>query len=155
MKLKIISLQRHPQKEIGILEEAYLNRLRAVTKIEVVNIRPKAEASDKEKTLREEEKLIQKELGEDENLVVLAPEGKEFSTPELAQFLGKKMRQGTKSLVFLIGGPQGVSSKIMERAQLRWSLSRLTFPHRLARLVVIEALYRSMDLLKGGPYHKE
>ena len=154
MKLKIISIQRHPQKEIQTLEEEYLKRLQAMIKVELVTIRPKTSADQKEKTLRDEEKLIQRELTNDENLVVLDPEGKEYTTPELSEILDKNMKVGTKSLAFLIGGPQGISSHLMAKAKIHWSLSKLTFPHRLVRLIVLEALYRGMDILKGGPYHK-
>ena len=155
MRIKIISLQRHPQKEVEALEKEYLKRLNAMTKVELVNIRPKADAHDKEKTLREEEKLIQKALAGDENLVVLDVEGKELTSPDLSGFLEKNMKLGTKSLTFLIGGPQGLSPDLVKKAKLRWSLSKLTFPHRIVRLLIIEAIYRAMDILKGGNYHKE
>lgn len=154
MHLKIISIQRHPQKEIQSLEENYLKRLLSMIQVDLITIRPKTTADEKEKTLREEEKLIQRELANDENLVALDSKGKEFSTPELSHLLDKNMKMGTKSLVFLIGGPQGISENLMAKAKVRWSLSKLTFPHRLVRLIILEALYRSMDLLKGGPYHK-
>lgn len=155
MQVRIISVQRHPQKEVQKLEEEYLKRLAGCVNVQVVNLRPKTDAQDKEKTLREEEKLIQKELRDDEKMVVLDPRGREYATSELARFLAREMGMGTKNLVFLIGGPQGISSKILERAREKWSLSRLTFPHRLVRLLVLEALYRAFDLVRGGPYHKE
>ena len=116
MRIKIISLQRHPQKEIEALEHEYLKRLSVMTKVEVVNIRPKADAADKDKTLREEEKLIQKTLDGDENLVVLNAAGKEMTTPDLSKFLDRHMKSGTKKLAFLIGGPQGISPVLLERA---------------------------------------
>ncbi|MBI4971605.1 MAG: 23S rRNA (pseudouridine(1915)-N(3))-methyltransferase RlmH [Candidatus Omnitrophica bacterium] len=155
MQIKIISLQRHPQQEIEMLEREYLKRLSVMAKVEVVNIRPKTDARDKAKTLREEEKLIQKILAGDENLVVLDAAGKEMTTPDLSEFLDKHMKSGTKKLTFLIGGPQGLSPALVKRAGLCWALSKLTFPHRLVRLMIIEALYRAMDVVKGGNYHKE
>ena len=155
MRIKIISLQRHPQKEVEALENEYLKRLNAMTKVELINIRPKADAHDKEKTLREEEKLIQKALDGDENLVVLDVEGKELTSADLSVFLDKHMKSGTKALTFLIGGPQGLSPDLIKKAKLRWSLSKLTFPHRIVRLLIVEAIYRAMDILKGGNYHKE
>ena len=155
MKIKIISVQRNPQKEIENLEGEFLKRLRSMTKLDLVTIRPKMDANDRDKTLREEEKLIQKELNNNETLVVLDDEGKEFSTPEFSHFLNDHMKKGTKSLAFLIGGPVGISDNLLKQAHFKWSLSRLTFPHRLVRLIVLEALYRGFDLLKGGPYHKE
>lgn len=154
MLIKIVSVQRHPQKEILVLEQDYLKRLERLNKTKVITLRPKSDAEEKHMTVREEEKLIQKELADDDKLVVLEEQGREFSTKDLAQFLDHHRRSGTKSLTFLVGGPQGISEGLKSRAGFRWSLSKLTLPHRLVRLILLEALYRSFDVLGGGPYHK-
>ncbi|MBI4398661.1 MAG: 23S rRNA (pseudouridine(1915)-N(3))-methyltransferase RlmH [Candidatus Omnitrophica bacterium] len=154
MKLKIISLTRHPEKTVESLEQEYLKRLSAMTRVELVNLKPKVTSRDRGKLLIEEEKLIQKVLSPDDILVALDVQGKEFSTQELAAFLEKQSSLGAKSLTFLIGGAEGISPSLLERASYRWSLSRLTFPHRLVRLLLIETLYRSLDFSRLGPYHK-
>lgn len=87
--------------------------------------------------------------------VVLDENGKEFSSRELAQFLDKKAVHGTGEMYFVIGGPDGHSDVIKERADLVWSVSRLTFPHDVAMLIVAEALYRASTINVNHPYHRD
>ncbi len=86
-------------------------------------------------------------------VVVLQVGGKSLSTDQLATFLTKRAEEG-RPIAFLIGGPDGLAPGVDARADLRWSLSALTLPHGLARIVVAEALYRAVSLLKNHPYHR-
>ena len=79
--------------------------------------------------------------------------GKELSSEELAARVGR-LRDSALGLTLLVGGDEGFASRVLEAARFRWSLSRLTLPHRLARLVALEQLYRAFEILRGGPYHK-
>jgi 23S rRNA (pseudouridine1915-N3)-methyltransferase len=88
-------------------------------------------------------------------LVVLDERGKQMSSQNLALWLGNHAQQGTKTIVFAIGGAWGWHSSIYERANLRWSLSELTYPYQLTRLILIEQLYRAHSILQGTPYHRE
>ena len=94
---------------------------------------------------------ILKELEKDRSacVVVLSEEGKEFTSVGFAEMVGKTDRK----LVFVIGGPLGLSSAVKQRADLLWSLSRLTFTHELARLLLMEQLFRAVNILGGGHYH--
>jgi 23S rRNA (pseudouridine1915-N3)-methyltransferase len=85
--------------------------------------------------------------------VALAVEGKEFSSPELAAFLDKRALDG-RELCLLVGGPEGLPAAVIERADLVWSFSRLTFPHDLAMVILLESLYRASTINAGQPYHK-
>ncbi len=98
-----------------------------------------------------EGKAIQKELEHDRGAVVIAlsEEGREFTSVEFAKQLGRFDRK----LVFVIGGPYGLAPEIRARADLLWSLSKLTFTHELARLLLFEQLYRATNILRGGHYH--
>ena len=89
-----------------------------------------------------------------EFVVVLDERGKQFSSKELAGLLDEWQTVG-QDLVFVIGGPDGVSADCLQRANLRWSLSRLTLPHGLARVMFAEQLYRAWSLTTGHPYHRE
>ncbi len=89
-----------------------------------------------------------------ELVVVLDERGTEFSSKEFAGLLDDWQTMG-QDLVFVIGGPDGVSADCLQRANLRWSLSRLTLPHGLARVVFAEQLYRAWSLTTGHPYHRE
>jgi 23S rRNA (pseudouridine1915-N3)-methyltransferase len=85
--------------------------------------------------------------------VALAIEGKQFSSPELAEFLEKRALDG-RELCLLIGGPEGLPQAVIDKADFAWSLSKLTFPHDLAMVVLLETLYRASTINAGQPYHK-
>jgi 23S rRNA (pseudouridine1915-N3)-methyltransferase len=86
-------------------------------------------------------------------LVALQVEGRRLSTGQLVDWLGERARLG-EPLAFCIGGPDGLAPALDERACLRWSLSPLTLPHGLARVVLAEALYRAVSVIRGQPYHR-
>jgi 23S rRNA (pseudouridine1915-N3)-methyltransferase len=77
-----------------------------------------------------------------------------MSTRELASWLAGRLREGS-DLAFLIGGPDGFAPAVLERSNFRWSLSRLTFPHALVRVVLAEQLYRAHGVLSNHPYHRD
>jgi 23S rRNA (pseudouridine1915-N3)-methyltransferase len=92
-------------------------------------------------------------LGRDDYVVTLEITAKAMSTEQLSAWLAERMRDG-RPLALLIGGPDGLSPECSERADQSWSLSPLTLPHALVRVVVAEQLYRAMSLLAGHPYHR-
>jgi 23S rRNA (pseudouridine1915-N3)-methyltransferase len=80
--------------------------------------------------------------------------GEQKSSEEMAEFIDHHRNRGTKHLAFFIGGAAGIGKPILERADKRLSLSKMTFPHELAQVVILEQLYRACTILKGEPYHK-
>jgi 23S rRNA (pseudouridine1915-N3)-methyltransferase len=88
-------------------------------------------------------------------IVLLDEHGKTFTSLEFADYLEKKIQSVPKRLVFVIGGPYGFSKKVYDAAQEQISLSRMTFPHQLVRLIFTEQLYRVMTILRHEPYHHE
>ncbi|MDB5169857.1 MAG: rRNA ((1915)-N(3))-methyltransferase RlmH [Candidatus Saccharibacteria bacterium] len=85
--------------------------------------------------------------------IALEIEGKQFSSPELAQFLEKRALDG-REVSFLIGGPDGLPDEIRQQANYQWSFGRLTLPHDLAMVTLLEALYRASTINAGQPYHR-
>ncbi|MBX6334197.1 23S rRNA (pseudouridine(1915)-N(3))-methyltransferase RlmH [Candidatus Saccharibacteria bacterium] len=85
--------------------------------------------------------------------MALAIEGKQLDSPELAAFLEKRALEG-RELCSLIGGPEGLPQAVIDKADFAWSLSKLTFPHDLAMVILLEALYRASTITAGTPYHK-
>jgi 23S rRNA (pseudouridine1915-N3)-methyltransferase len=101
---------------------------------------------------REAETLLQL-LRPDDYLVALDERGKEFTSEELANFIQQRSNESVKSLVFLIGGAFGIDDQVFKRAKFKWSLSKLTFPHQLVRLILSEQVYRACTILRNEKYH--
>lgn len=92
-------------------------------------------------------------LKEDDYLIALDERGKEFTSEGLAQFIQQRANESRKQVVFLIGGAFGLDEKVLKAAKHRWSLSQLTFPHQLVRLILAEQVYRACTILQNEKYH--
>ena len=108
--------------------------------------------SEGEMKLKEGESIRQL-LKDDDYLVALDERGKELTSESLSQFIAQRADSGTKRLVFLIGGAYGLDKEVMNKAKMHWSLSKLTFPHQLVRLILAEQLYRACTILRNEKYH--
>jgi 23S rRNA (pseudouridine1915-N3)-methyltransferase len=96
---------------------------------------------------------ILKSIKDSDYVVLLDERGKDIDTPSFAKLLDTRMQEGAKRLVFVIGGAFGVTDEVKSRANASLRLSSLVFPHMLARLILIEQLYRASSILDGGKYH--
>jgi 23S rRNA (pseudouridine1915-N3)-methyltransferase len=103
--------------------------------------------------LAREAERMRAAIGEKDYIVALEVDGRMMTTPELARWLDAR-KAGGRNLALLIGGPDGLDSGLSARADFRWSLSPLTWPHGLVRVMVAEQLYRAHSLLLGHPYHR-
>ena len=103
--------------------------------------------------LAREAERMRAAIGRADHVVALEVTGQSLATPALAEWLAARMAGG-KDLAFLIGGPDGLDPALSRAADFRWSLSPLTFPHALVRVMVAEQLYRAHSLLQGHPYHR-
>lgn len=92
-------------------------------------------------------------LKKEDYLVALDEKGKQFSSEALASFIQLRANESTKNIVFLIGGAFGISDAVLKRANYKWSLSELVFPHQLVRLILAEQIYRACTILKNEKYH--
>ncbi|SET91473.1 23S rRNA (pseudouridine1915-N3)-methyltransferase [Stigmatella erecta] len=134
--------------------QEYASRLEHYTRFELVEL---AEASGRklkpgDAKAAEAEAILSRRKPQDW-LVALDERGKSLDSVEFSRYLGKA-QTGAKDLLFVIGGDEGLEDSVRQAAHLTLSLSRMTLPHRLARLVLIEQIYRAFTLLKGEPYHK-
>jgi 23S rRNA (pseudouridine1915-N3)-methyltransferase len=134
--------------------EDYAGRLRGDYRLELVEI-PLGDrgSGDTRRAIESEGKRMLAAVGERACLVALQVGGRALTTPDLARWLESRAQDGLTP-VFCIGGPDGLAPEIDAAARLRWSLSALTLPHGLARVVVAEALYRAVSVIKGLPYHR-
>jgi 23S rRNA (pseudouridine1915-N3)-methyltransferase len=138
--------------EAGYAE--YAGRLRGDYRLELKEI-PLGQRSgpDTSRAVAREGERMLGYLADKPYVVALQVQGKSLSTAGLAAFLAKRAEEG-RTVAFLIGGPDGLAPEVDSRADLRWSLSALTLPHALVRVVVAEALYRAVSVLKNHPYHR-
>ncbi len=131
---------------VRIAYEDYTHRLRS-------SLRVTLEELPVGKSKAEEEKRFLDRVGDD-YLVALDEHGKSRTTLEIAKWLGERLQDG-RDLSFIIGGPDGLGRGILEKASFRWSLSSLTFPHAMVRVLLAEQLYRAHSVLQNHPYHRE
>lgn len=146
--IKIISVGKLNQKGISEQIQYYIKQLQV--KLEMI------EVSD-EPTMQgmnvEGERILSK-ISDEDFVIALAIDGKMMSSEEFATFMDEKMTYHSRDLVFIIGGSYGLSQTVLERANLKLSFSKMTFPHQLMRLILIEQIYRGQMILKHHPYHK-
>ena len=135
--------------------ELYLKRINHYVKFDIVTIPDirNARKLTREQHRGEEGRLILSQLQESDTVVLLDEAGSQYTSPETAAWLQKRMNAGIRRLCFVIGGPFGFSREVYERANDRLSLSRMTFSHQLVRLVFAEQLYRAFTILNNEPYH--
>lgn len=113
--------------------------------------RPKG--GDTHKALVEEGARMLKAIPSQARVIALDPRGRSLSTEDLAQELSSWMQEG-RDVALLVGGPDGLAPECLARAEAKWSLSRLTFPHMLVRVIVAEQVYRAWTILQHHPYHR-
>ncbi len=102
---------------------------------------------------KKEGELLISLIGKDDWLVALDENGKQFTSASLANFIQTRANESTRNLTFLIGGAYGLDENVLKNANYKWSLSQLTFPHQLVRLILTEQLYRACSILRNEKYH--
>lgn len=102
---------------------------------------------------KKEGEVILQWLRPDDYLLALDEHGKQMSSESMAQFLQNRSNESVKNLVFLIGGAFGIDESVLKKAKFSWSLSQLTFPHQLVRLILAEQIYRACTILRNEKYH--
>jgi len=155
MNISLIAVgNRMPHWVVEGFDE-YARRLPAECALHLVEIAParRGRHADIRRVLRDEGGRMLKAVPKNCQVIALDVQGPAWSTPQLATRLAGWMTDG-RNLALLVGGPEGLSDGCIERAQGRWSLSPLTFPHPLVRVLVAEQLYRAWSLLRNHPYHR-
>jgi 23S rRNA (pseudouridine1915-N3)-methyltransferase len=151
MKIVALSVGKKHDELYGDSILEFSSRIERYSSFEWKIISPSGKSGDEAR--REEESALLAALKEGDYVVLLDERGKELSTMELSAFVEKRMVVGDKRVVFIIGGAFGVTDIVREKAQFVWSLSKLIFPHQLARVILVEQLYRAFSVIKGEKYH--
>ena len=159
MKIKIVTVGKLKEKYLkdGIAE--YTKRISRFAKLEMIELTDektpdKASELENQKILETEGERILSKVGERDFVVVLAIEGKILSSEEFSKQLEQASIKGYSTLTFIIGGSLGLAPVVKNRANLSVSFGRLTLPHQLMRLVLVEQIYRAFTIQQGSPYHK-
>ena len=159
MKIKIVTVGKLKEKYLrdGIAE--YSKRLSRFANLEMIELADektpdRASDSENQKILELEGTRILSKIGERDFVIVLAIEGKTLSSEEFSKQLEQAPINGFSTLTFVIGGSLGLSPQVKKRANLSISFGRLTLPHQLMRLVLVEQIYRAFTIQQGSPYHK-
>jgi 23S rRNA (pseudouridine1915-N3)-methyltransferase len=157
MNLSIVAVGKLREAYYKAGVEDYVERIRRFLPIEQIEVPvgtgEESNGKGRGAIIREAES-IEKHLHRDARIVALDPRGKSISSEQFSQWLQDSMNASVQKVSFVLGGAWGLDAGLCERADLRLSLSALTFPHELARLVLVEQIYRALSLWKGLPYHK-
>ena len=156
MNIKIIALGKIKEKFLKEGIEEFLKRLRPYAGVEIIELSP-VEIKDENlisKALDEEAEKILSHIKQQSFVITLEIQGKMLSSEEFAAKINELSNQGLGELIFVIGSSCGLSPKVSARANFKLSMSKMTFLHQFARLLLVEQIYRAFKILKGETYHK-
>lgn len=155
MNIHLISIGNRMPRWIQEGYQEYAKRLPSECRLNLVEIPPghRGRSSDIRRTVRDEGERMLKAVPRDCLVLALEVEGQAWSTGQLASQMDRWLGSG-RDLALLVGGPEGLSDACRQRADGHWSLSPLTLPHPLVRVLLAEQLYRAWSLLRGHPYHR-
>ena len=156
MKLRFLWIGKTKDPWLLKVEDKYLKRIEQHLPVQKTMV-PDFKKSDphQESTQSQREaQNIERHLSPKTYLAVLDSLGEELTSPQLASSLADLMNRGVSEVTFLVGGHLGIPKRIKDRADLKLSLTKLTLPHELARVVLLEQIYRAVTIIKGLPYHK-
>lgn len=158
MKFTFLTIGKIKEKWMRQGIDEYLKRLSPIAKVEILS--PDEEKMPenpspalKEKVMEKEGEKLLKYLKDEDFLILLDLKGKPVTSEELAHIIRQKMVSGTSHFFFMIGGPYGNGENIRKRANLKISISAMTFTHQMARLILSEQVYRAMKIIRHEPYH--
>lgn len=150
--IKVVSVGKIKNKELTSVIEDYKRRLIKYTNLKIIEV-DDVSYDDVEKSIELEYQSIMKQVKESDYLIVLDIDGIQLSSKELSNKL-EQIFMNHSDIVFVIGGSNGLSPKLKEKARIKLSFSKLTFPHQLFRLMLMEQIYRSFKIMKNETYHK-
>lgn len=159
MKISVISVGKLKEKYLKAGIEEYRKRLGRYCTLDIIELTDEKtpdNASDatNEAIKKKEGDRILKSLKDDSYCIVLAIEGKSLSSEELADHMDKLFVSGKSHISFIIGGSLGLSDDVLGRADYQLSFSKMTFPHQMMRMILLEQIYRSYRIINNEPYHK-
>jgi 23S rRNA (pseudouridine1915-N3)-methyltransferase len=153
LKIKVLMVGKTKNRELLTLEREYAKRVRPYCELSMIEVKPALDVSPERMVQLEGERLLAKLVRQD-FVVALEVEGRQLSTEGFARMLEQHPSSVGRDLTFLIGGPYGLSGEVKARKNFSLSLSRMTFTHEMARLFLLEQIYRGFSVIHHLPYHK-
>lgn len=159
MNIRIIAVGKVKEKYISDGMAEFLKRLKPFAGVEITEVNDEKapeglSAKEEEQVLAREGERILRLIRQGQVVVVLAIDGKQLSSRQLADKIAAFGLEGKSDQVFVIGGSLGLHSSVMDRADLALSFGKMTFPHQMMRLILLEQVYRAFKIIRGEPYHK-
>lgn len=159
MRINIVCVGKIKEKYLKLGIDEFKKRLSKYCKLEIIELEDEKapeNLSDKEMLIIKEKegKKILSKIKDNSYIIALAIDGKNLSSEELAQTINKLGVRGVSNITFVIGGSLGLSDEVLSRADYKLSFSKMTFPHQLMRLILLEQVYRAYRINNGEPYHK-
>ena len=158
IRITLITLGKLKEKYLRDAQDEYAKRLSRYCKLDVVELTPinlseKPSQSEIDSALLKEAEMIEKRIPDGSVVSALCVEGKANTSEQFAEFIDKNTNSG-KNMCFIIGSSYGLSNQIKQRADVKLSLSEMTFPHQLFRVMLLEQIYRGFKINEGSTYHK-
>ena len=155
MKIRILTVGKPGNSNWASLSEMYLNRIQHYVPVKTDFIRPeKISSQPVSQILNNEADRLIKKIDTKHYNIVLDKSGDTFTSEKFARFFEQQFTGGFKNITFIIGGPHGLSTKIIRSAHKKISFSQMTFAHDLALIILLEQIYRAQTILRGEKYHK-
>ena len=159
MKITVVCVGKIKEKYLSMAIEEYSKRLSRYCKLEIIELPDEktpdnASPAEELQIKKKEGERILKNIKDSAYVIALAIEGKMLSSEELADKMQQLGVNGESHLVFVIGGSLGLDAEVLDRADYKLSFSKMTFPHQLMRVILLEQIYRSFRIMKNEPYHK-
>ena len=155
LKITLITIGNKMPVWVDLAVKEYSKRLHDGVSFSIVEIPliRRGKSTDLSRIMEKEMALMSAAIPNHARLIALDLHGESFASEQLAEKISR-LQQNTSHLCFLIGGPEGLSAELIARSDERWSLSKLTLPHTLVRVTLVEALYRAWSIIHHHPYHK-
>ena len=159
MKITVLCVGKIKEKFYTAAVDEYVKRLSRYSKVEIAEVQDEktvegASEKEEERVRDIEGRRLLSRISDGAYVIALAIEGESMSSVKLAARLEALAASGASHMVFIIGGSLGLSSEVMKRSDMQLSFSKLTFPHQLMRVILLEQIYRSFRIIRGEPYHK-
>ena len=159
MKITIAAVGKVKESSFREMINEYSKRLGRYVRLEIIEVQDEKTPDNASEALEDKIKYIEAErllahIKDDSYVIALAIEGKELSSTQLAAEIERLNIKGVSHITFVIGGSLGLHDRVLEKADFALSFSRMTFPHQLMRVILLEQIYRSCRIINGEPYHK-